>query len=130
MVSVSKGLACDVDFVGMPHFDLATKAAQYKGHGKVARLIHIIRHSKELSVAALTLLYDHMEHDSKDIQRAKSVANVLSTLDKPVKTDWILEKQRLYATEKENLLTLLSKATAEVLATKMAVSWFDVFSHN
>lgn len=112
--------------LGMPHFDLTTKASQYQSHGKVKRLEHIINHSKELAVPALRLLYEHLEKDSKDVQRARSVANTLMVVDKNsdnnLKTDWILSKQRQYNLEKQKLNDELTKASAEVYASCMAVS--------
>lgn len=112
------------NLVGNLHIDLATKVNQYKGHAKISRLVHIIQCSKDLAIPALKLLYEHLQFNSKDVQRAKSVAATLASMDKTTElnTDWIIEKQRQCIAEKQKLADDLSKATAAVYATHMAVS--------
>lgn len=103
--------------------NLATKTAQYKSHGKIARLLHIIIHSNELSIPALRILYEYLENNSKDTHCARRVAHALSSIDKSsvLNAEWITEKKRQTNNEKQKLHDELSKASAEVYASRMAV---------
>lgn len=106
------------------HMDLETKIAQYVGHGKIARLSHIIHNCPDLKLQGLRTLYDFLEHNSKDVVKAKLVATELALFVKSdeIDTDWILTRQRQCAADKLKLTDGLREATAGVLASSMAVS--------
>lgn len=115
------------NILGSLQVSLGAIADQYKGHGKVARLVHVARHNKDLSATALKILYNYLQTDSNNLRCAKAVADVLSTIGSPIETEWIVQKQRRFSSQKEDLKVQLNKATSEVLASEMAVRSFGFF---